>query len=98
MMKDFFLDQRGEEIEKEHAIQLVSSSQGVDSCKDAHRDDITFARAFVKCDTAENCYTVLFSDKTGGTHVGKIEYFVHLDKHGYALVSVLAPLPRSPLP
>ena len=45
-----------------------------------------------------NCHTVLFHDNAGGMHIGVIEHFIHLENHGYALVSVLAPLQRNPLP
>ncbi|XP_078365460.1 uncharacterized protein LOC144649753 [Oculina patagonica] len=60
-------------------------------------DELYTSRSYTAM-AKRNCYTVLFNDKAGETHIGVIEYFITLANHGYALVSVLAPLPRNPLP
>lgn len=60
-------------------------------------DELYTSRSYTAM-AKRNCYTVLFHDKAGETRIGVIEYFITLANHGYALVSVLAPLPRNPLP
>ncbi|XP_078375787.1 uncharacterized protein LOC144659229 [Oculina patagonica] len=60
-------------------------------------DELYTSRSYTAM-AKRNCYTVLFNDKAGETRIGVIEYFITLANHGYALVSVLAPLPRNPLP
>ena len=60
-------------------------------------EELYTSRSYTRMEK-RNCYTVLFQDQAGGTHLGVIEYFILLANHGYALVSILAPLQRNPLP